>query len=87
MKPRSSAFQQQGIRDGKGDCPSTSCHLIWVFLNSFGLRDFTAEQSGRYSQGGIKKHVSENTGHLLGTEESPQWLGHVQILSSGRRLV
>lgn len=83
MRLRSLSFQRQGMRDGKGDWPSTSWHSSWGFLNSFGLPGFTAEQSGRHSPRGIRKQVSENPGHLLGIEESPQRLGHVQTPPSG----
>lgn len=80
-------FSAIGNKGWEGGLPLNVLPLELGLQSSFGLWDFTAEQSGRYSQGSIKKHVSENTGNLLGTKESPQWLGHVQIPSSGCRPV
>lgn len=73
MKLRSVAFQQQGIRDGKGDrMPRTALQRLAICAGSrqsLLAQGFTAEQSGQCPQGGIKA-FSENTSHQLGGGES-----------------
>lgn len=61
MKPSSLAFQLQGLRDWKTDCPLNVLPFVlglpnsfWVFLIPSGLRDFTAQESGQDAQGGTK---------------------------------